>query len=187
MSAEYYFFAGVAFAGVALLFLWGAFRRPDFHPGQHDIVHFVCAFCGGAAGAFFTGSALLSLEIPLAPTGQLAIQGTAGVALFIFVFFIFRWRFRQSGPSGVGIASSGSNPFEQVAEAIAESVGATIDLTALTKEERNSRPRAGQLNVRSAEQAKAALLQLYDLVPAASMRKYAVTYDSALNRFTITV
>jgi hypothetical protein len=83
VTAGYQVAAGCVFTVAALVFLYKAFSTPVLGPGQRDIIHFVCAFCAGAAGAFFTGAALLTLSADIGDTGKLAFQGTAGVAPFL--------------------------------------------------------------------------------------------------------
>lgn len=187
----YQFFAGIFFAAVSLLFLWQAFKKKEYEDLHYDIVHFVCALCAGAAGAFFTGSALLWLEIALDAGGKFFFQATAGVALFAFVLLVFRWRFRRKvpppPPDGAWISVGTHTPLHQAAETIAEMAGATVDLSALNPQERNAIPASAQLNCGTVELARTSLLRLGQLVPAGSVRKYVVTYDAGSKRFLISV
>lgn len=93
MPPTYQFFAGVFFAALCVVFLVMAFRKKsDPNAMQQDIVHFICALCAGAAGAFITGSALLSANYTYSQGNTLAFQGSAGVALFALVFLVMRKR-----------------------------------------------------------------------------------------------
>lgn len=190
MTAGYQFAAGCFFTVVALVFLYKAFSTPILGPGQRDIIHFVCAFCAGAAGAFFTGSALLTLNADIGATGKLAFQGTAGVALFALVFVVFRFRYKEQAPlapDGSWVAPSGENPFRQVAEVIAGEVGATVDLSSLTSEEQNTKPRGEQLDASTVELAEKALLGLRTMVKPGTIREYSVSYDATAKRFKIVI
>lgn len=187
MSPVYDFAAGVFFSLLSLGILYRALTMPNLGPAQRDIIHFICSFCAGAAGAFFTGSALLSFDAQIGTGGKLAFQGTAGVALFALVFLIFRLRYREAPltVNGSWIAPSGKNPFTQIANAIAAEVGATIDLSALTDEEKKLCPSGDQLDASTVELAKASLLRLREMVPPGTIRNYQVTYDAATKRFKI--
>lgn len=190
MPPAYQFFAGVFFTLISLGILLIALRMRQLEPAQRDIIHFVCAFCAGAAGAFFTGTALFSLDLALSPGGRLFFQGTAGVALFAFVFAVFRFRYREHSippPDGSWVSPSGSNPFSQVATAIAEEVGATVDLSALTESERKVCPSSAQLDASTPALARIALLKLRELAPAGAIRLYDVDFDAAVKRFRISV
>jgi hypothetical protein len=95
MSPMAQFIAGVVFAALCLLFLVMAFRMKGTpNAMQQDIVNFICALCAGAAGGFFTGTAVLSYNWAGSPGNALAFQGTAGVALFALVFLLMRSRTR---------------------------------------------------------------------------------------------
>jgi hypothetical protein len=190
MPAGYQFAVGCFFAAAGLLFLYHAFKVVSPGPGQRDIIHFVCAFCAGASGAFFTGSALLSFKFDIGPTGKLAFQGTAGVSLFALVFLIFRLRYKDSpvvAPDGSWISPSGVNPFSQIAGAIANEVGATIDMSALTGAEKNSCPRGEQLDASTIELATKALMRLRGMVSPGAVREYQVAYEADRREFKIII
>jgi hypothetical protein len=190
VPAGYQFAAGCLFTAAGLLFLYQAFKVTTHGPGQRDIIHFVCAFCAGAAGAFFTGSALLAFNVDIGTTGKLAFQGTAGIALFGLVFTIFRFRYnetRPSPPDGSWVSPSGQNPFSQVAEAIAGEIGATVDLSVLTPEEKKATPHGEQLDVSTVALATKALLRLREMAKPAVIREYKVDYDAAIKEFKIII
>ena len=186
------FIAGVAFTLATLWFLHDAFKRKDFQDLHYDIIHFVCSLCAGAAGAFFTGSALLSFSANLSPGGTLAFQATAGVALFALVFLIFRLRFRSGKQPPVAdggwISPSAGASLQQIATVIAEEVGATIDLSRLSTEERKVQPRIERsLNCSTIELAKKALQLLQERAPTGTVRAYRVSYDGATKHFLLEI
>lgn len=187
--AAHQFWAGVIFTAACLLFLWGAFNKQGPIQQMHyQIVHFVCALCAGAAGAFFTGAALLSIDTPIPGGGKFIFQGAAGVALFAFVFIIFRKVVPPGGGGGtpeIIIAPGTTTTFHQVAETLAEQAGATIDLKQLTKQERSQVPRSENLRCGTLDEAKQSLMRLGTLVTPGSIRPYKVELKG--KHFTLTV
>ena len=189
-TASLQFFAGVFFTAVALAFLWKAFfSGVPLQPLHYDIVHFVCSFCAGAAGAFFTGAAIVQANVDLSGGGKFVFQGTAGVALFALVFFIFRFKrgTQTQAPSSSTIAIGTQTPFSQAAEALADEAGATIDLSQLTDDERGVVPSGASLRCGNLQQAKQSLVRLAELVPKGSVRPYKVELDSENKHFALIV
>ena len=199
------FSAGVVFALATLGILVMAFKHKGTLQTMHyDIVHFMCAFCAGAAGAFFTGSALLSVDSQVTPGTRLVFQGTAGVALFTLVFLVFRFRFNPVSvapppapvaPAPASIAGSqqswisvGTNtPFSQAAEALAEESGGTINLSQLTPDELAVIPRSERLACGTLADAQLSLERLGTLVPEGSVRKYTVALNLSTKRFVLEI
>jgi hypothetical protein len=190
MSSIAQYIAGVVFAGVALLFLWRAFT----HPGapntlQTDIVHFVCAFCAGASGAFLAGGAILDANLEWAADSKFVVQGTAGVALFVLVFLVFRLRPAAPAPASnvITVSIGTETPFKQVAETLADEAGATIDLRAFNAGELAVIPRSEQLRTGSLLLARRSLERLGNLVPSGSVRPYTVQLHEPTKHFTLKV
>lgn len=187
-TAQMQFLAGVIFAAVALAFLWKAFfTTVSLQPLHYDIIHFVCSFCAGAAGAFFTGAAILSADVPLGGGGKLAFQGSAGVALFALVFFVFRLKkgANQDAAVGAKVAIGTENPFSQVANALADEAGATIDMSVLSVDEKAVVPRSAELRCGNLQQAHQSLIRLGELVSPGSVRPYRVDLDPAAKHFKL--
>lgn len=186
------FTAGVLFTAACMVFLWKCFdaMRHGATEGQLDIVHFVCSLCAGAAGAFFTGTALLSFETQLTGGGKLAFQGAAGVALFGLVFLVLRLFRRRNetlppGEPTKTIAPGTQTPFHQVAHTLADEAGGSIDLSGLSPTERDVVPRSESLRCATLEQTKRSLERLAELVPPGSVRPYKVHLDDKGKRFTL--
>ena len=189
-TAQMQFFAGVFFALVAVAFLWTAFFSDKVHqPLHYDIIHFICSFCAGAAGAFFTGAAILSADVPMGGSGKLVFQGTAGVALFALVFLIFRFKKSTAldAPGSARVAIGTATPFSQVALALADEAGASIDISAFTAQEKSAIPKPEELRCGTLQQARQSLVRLGELMPPGSVRPYKVELDETAKHFKLVV
>ncbi len=187
-TAQMQFFAGVFFALVAIAFLWAAFFSKVVHqPLHYDITHFICSFCAGAAGAFFTGAAILSADVPMGGSGKLVFQGTAGVALFALVFLIFRFKKGAAldAPGGAKISIGTKTPFSQAAHTLADEAGATIDLSVLNAQEKSAIPQPEELRCGTLQQARQSLVRLGELMPPGSVRPYKVELDEGAKHFKL--
>ena len=196
-AQRYAFFAGVAFALVAVAFLWRVFfsTLPETRI-KRIIVVFMCAFCAGCAGGFFTGSALLDATVAMGPGSKLAFSGSAGIALFALVFLLLR-KFiddpAQSpptpapppGPPKSTVTPGTKSPLSQVAERLASEVDATVDLSVLNDAERQLVPESVKLSCGTVDEASQSLTKLQHLVkPPGSIRAYKVRFNEREMRFT---
>src|SRR6266404_879442 len=80
---------GFGFVVLLISFLMVIFFVNLNKPHQWEIMRFLSALCAGFAGGLLTGEALFSLSKKWG-TGELAVSGTAGMALFFTVFLLFR-------------------------------------------------------------------------------------------------
>jgi hypothetical protein len=73
-------------AAIVLFFMLTIYLPPKKSPLTRKTMHFLTALCGGLAGGFLTGGALLDV-IWTKGTGKVSLSATAGFALAILVWW----------------------------------------------------------------------------------------------------
>ncbi|GEM_PF-4691324 len=78
----------VAVAGMLLVFLIMAFFLvPNPTPDQRDIMRLLTSILAGACAVFLSGTVALKIKVPVMGA-KVAIAATAGIALFVFTYFV---------------------------------------------------------------------------------------------------
>lgn len=83
--------AGVAFAGVTVLFLMYLLLGPTLAPEKKNIFDVLMAFCASASGAFLGGSAVASGRIPFLKDSPIAFSAAGGIGIFIVVYLVLHY------------------------------------------------------------------------------------------------
>lgn len=161
---------GTGFAAVLVLFLMIAyFNSSKLEQGQWAILRFLCALCAGAAGGFLTGEAVFKLTGKL-EAGEVAISGTAGVALFFAVWFTFG-NLIQKPPEAVTFQVGANWTFEQTAKGLGAQDKAAVQLVGFTPEEMTAQIRQQELKAKTIKVALETLGQLAER----PVRSYSVS------------
>lgn len=196
-SGQFYY--GVAFAAVALLFLYRIyFHKSPVGPmdsARRNIVDVVCALCAGASGAFIAGA---YVDVEVQASGSRGVyQLASGFILFVLTFLGLRLTGSAASPPpapvplpapappSASVSIGTKSPFGQVAETLAELAKATVDLSAFRPEELRAIPASMELPCATLAQAKNSLERLGKLVPSGSVRPYRVELDEANHHFTL--
>jgi len=174
--------AGVGFAAFLVIFLVIAFFwLKTINQGQWAILRFLCALCAGGAGAFLTGEAVFNLRGQLSPGTDFAVSGTAGVALFLVVWYGFE-KFAPKPPDALTFAISAQWSFQQAADALAKLDQAVATFEGFRDDELSAVLDQRQLRVMSVPDALAALRS----VARAPIRPYSVSFTQPTYTLRIT-
>ena len=177
-------------AMVVLVYIF--IRHPRLTDDQRALLRFFCAIAAGLAGAFLSGDALFRLNEQWSAKSSMLVEGTAGCALLMFVWFTFP----RSSPAATPPAS-GPPPtsppavhftlldgmhFQQAATIVAQLDGCTVDLSSLTAAECQARMIGRELHCADVVTAMRRLGDCTD--PSGSVRPYKVRKKDA--QFTLT-
>jgi hypothetical protein len=179
------FTVGLALVLVLLGFLILAFFKKDqLNDDQRQILRLLSALTAGFAGALLTGEALFKLDTDMGQNAKLAVQGTAGCALFFAVWFTFK---QVTSPPKAPDAFHFSVPsgwkFETVVDALVRQEGALAELLGFTPEERSATLQSRELRAKTPVEA----LKYLRLLAASGspIREYSVDFDGSLYRLRV--
>lgn len=180
---------GVIFLGVLLLFLMVAYYHPPNSPYAYSILKLISAICGGFAGGFLTGEAVVKISNDVAAGGlQYALSGTAGFGLFLVIWMFFPPP-PQDEPAPAQVGENGFNymppegcTFELAAKLIAKSRKAVVRLQGFTEIECRAVLDSQEIH---ANDAAHALKLLRDLAPRGQVREYGVSYSDSVYTMTV--
>lgn len=166
-------YVGLGFAAALVIFLMIAyFVSGKASGGQLAILQFLCALCGGFAGALMTGTALFDLNESWT-NGKLAVSGTAGFALFFAVWYGFG-RILSTPPDGFNMSIPSGTSFQAIATEIAKHDKSVVQFVGFTALELAA-PLTSQ--VLETDSVADALRALRSLVGAPnSVREYSVEF-----------
>jgi hypothetical protein len=177
---------GVAFAAFLVLFLVIAFfRLGRISHGQWAILRFLCALCAGGSGAFLTGEAVFSLSGEVSAGISLAVSGTAGVALFLVVWYGFE-KFVDEPPDSFTFSIGKGWTFKKAADALAQLDSAVVEFNGFADEEPKASLQERQIRVTSVAEALVALrsvssdTQIRSYIVAFSPPTYSLTIDQSI-------
>lgn len=180
---------GVTFLGVLLLFLMVAYYHPPNSPYAYSILKLISAICGGFAGGFLTGEAVVKISNDAAAGGlQYALSGTAGFGLFLVIWMFFppppavEPAPAQVGEDGFNYTPPEGCTFEQAAKLIAKSRKAVVRLQGFTEVEYRAVLDSQEIH---ANDAAHALKLLRDLAPRGQVRNYEVKYSDSVYTMTV--
>jgi hypothetical protein len=143
-------------AGIVIFLMVAYFTRDTSTANQHKILRFLTSLCSGFAGGFFTGDALFKFEQQLSSGAKMGVSGTAGFALFFFVWLTYGgWsrpepppppdRFRASIPEGL--------TFEQAVRVVVQAARGNVVFEGFQEKELKVKLRAVELDGRDAAEA----------------------------------
>jgi hypothetical protein len=167
------FFAVAVFIALLVIF----FTTPVLTDDQRRILRFFCAFMAGCSGAFLSGDALFDYTHASKGT-KIAVQGTAGCALFFCVWFTFEPLRRKSGVTACTVSIPDGGTFESVAVHFGKLDHVGVDLSALTLGERAAPLREARLEAKTALDILAKLHAFAK--PPAHIRPYRLERDGVL-------
>ncbi len=173
-----------------VFFIYTFIKKPELSKHQESILHILSSLCSGFCGALFTGTALLSIEIPISAGGHIAIQGTAGITLFLIVYLNFKKIFLRytlptsvNGNINVNIPPIPSgNKFSTIADIFTQVDNSLVEFIGFRDEERDAEISSRQLQCKSIEEA---LLALRLLSKKIKIRKYTVIKAHAIYKLEI--
>lgn len=169
------------FAALLILFLIVAYfigRRLE--PQQWQILRFLSALTAAFAGWFISGAVVVDYIQNLGTGGKITAQGSAGMGLFLLVWFGFKTVTRP--PPDFAFSVPHNWTFEQAAVVLSKQDGSKVDLSALTPAERTTKLNAMELRTGTVLKA---LLALRSLAPNGAIRPYTITYDAPTYTFHI--
>jgi hypothetical protein len=167
------------FAALLIVFLIIAyFVGQRLEPQQWQILRFLCALTAAFAGWFISGAVVVEYAQELAGGGRLTAQGSAGMGLFLLVWFGFKTV--SHPPPDLSFSVPAGWTLEQAATALAEHDASKVDLRALNNSERSAPLEAAELRTRTVLKA---LQTLGNLAKTTAIRPYTVTYDPPIYTF----
>jgi len=150
-------YVGIAFAAAVLILLtFIFFKTPVLTDDQRKLLRIFCALLAGCAGVFISGEALFNLSREAGST-KMAVQGTAGFALFFCVWFTFDPLRRKSGARGFAISFVEDMTFKRATEILGSELSLGVNLDALRPEERDAKIRGVHVEGRDAQDVLAKL------------------------------
>lgn len=118
---------GFAFFATLLVFLiFAFFKTGGISTQQSQILRLLSALCAGFGGAFLTGEAVVKIDAEY-PGLKMAVSGTAGVGLFLLVWFTWKSLLKDQIADSFSFSIPQGWTFEQVARTIAISGSGTIE------------------------------------------------------------
>jgi hypothetical protein len=172
---------GTAFAAFLVLFLVIAYvRGGSLHRGQWAILRILSALCAGASGAFLTGDAVFSMSGRFT-WGTTAVSGTAGVALFLVVWYGFG-KFIEEPPDAFTFSIGRGWTFKNAANALAQLDSAVVEFQGFKDDELNSKLQERQIRVTTVTEG---LMALRPMARDRVLPKYAVTFERPTYRLTV--
>ena len=140
---------GMGFAIALVIFAIVAFnRKGKLEAHQWQILRFLLALCAGFAGGLITGEALFKIVQKWGVQNEFAASGTAGFALFLTVWFTFRFVAGRPGDDFAFSLPEGWT-FEAAASALARHDGSIVELSAFTPDEQNVQLNSAELRTGS--------------------------------------
>ncbi len=128
----------VGFTALLISFLMITFFVKDTSSAtQYKTLKFLTSFCGGVAGIFFAGEALISYSKEMADGTKLTLSGTAGFAVFFLVWLTYGKRPDNNLPPNIKMSFPAEWTFEQCAKAIGQSTNAPVSFSGFSKEQLN--------------------------------------------------
>lgn len=167
----------VAFAAFGLVFLAVVFfAKENLSQGQWKILQFFIALSGGLASGLFAGEASIKVTGELGEGLQLALQGTAGFAVFFAIWFTFD---RGIFPDAFHFNVPAGWKFEQAARAMGKHDNKAVEFVGFTDAELQAALDPHEVHTKTLKQA---LLLLRNLVAGAAVRPYVVDQGEGLCR-----
>ncbi|MBT1699351.1 hypothetical protein KK083_20815 [Fulvivirgaceae bacterium PWU4] len=158
---------GFAFLALLLLVLIAFLFIPDkLSSTQKDILHFFMSICAGFAGGFITGDVLFQLDAKLSDGFKFGISGTAGVALFLVVFFKKKVSAVRHDIDGFNFSIPQGWTFEQAVAKICEVDRSLYHIDGFTDAELSSKLKTRELHTRNALEALKRLKYFADRLPS---------------------
>jgi hypothetical protein len=103
---------------------------------------------------------LLAIEIPFANSGSIAIQATAGIALYLIVYFNFKKLFGNFMSPGFNFSIPEGMTFRQIADSFAQTANSVVEFIGFTEDELTAQLRQGQIHSETIEEAFLSLRHL---------------------------
>ena len=171
---------GLGFLIALVAFLMAAFfRKEEFTQGQFQIVRLLASLCAGFGAGFLTGELIANGTLPL-PAGQtLTISATAGLALFIIIWFTFNQTLAP--PDAYNISIPDGVTFRDGVDVIAAKESAVAEFDGFNADETSASLNGRELHCKSPEEA----LSLLRNLAKANIRAYDVKRNGAV--FTLKV
>lgn len=163
----------VVFAAVLVgFFMVAYFTGGNMTLSQQNILRFLAATCAGCFGGFLSGDLIIRYEVA-GPAGNFALSATAGIALFVFIWWT--WHRAVPMPSDAFHFALGKGwTFEQAVKAIAGQDNAVVSISGFNQEQLKSELAAKELHCLSPKQA---IEQLRTLDTSGSLPGYSVRRD----------
>ncbi|WP_445402026.1 hypothetical protein [Zobellella sp. An-6] len=126
----------VGFTALLIVFLMITFFIKDTSSAtQYKTLRFLTSFCGGVAGIFFAGEALISYSKGMADGTKLTLSGTAGFAVFFILWLTYGHRPDDNAPPNIKMSFPAGWTFEQCAKAIGKSQNSPITFSSFSQEQ----------------------------------------------------
>ena len=118
---------GVGFTAALVFFLMVTyFARDKSTETQKNTLRFLTSLCGGFAGGFFAGEALVSYQKEMSGGATLAISGTAGFAIFFVVWLTYARGISRPPPDGIKLGIPSGWTFQAAARAIVSAARSVV-------------------------------------------------------------
>jgi len=151
-------------------FFWAPYQTP----GQWNILRLVNALCAGCAGGFLIGEATLHITGEIATGVQATIDGTAGIAIFLIVWFTYqKYIPSPTLPEAQNLSVPEGWTFKQAADAIARQNASVIQYFGFTEAELKTVLRGQELQ---SDTAIGLLKALRGLAATNAIREYEVSF-----------
>lgn len=179
---QYQFWIGFGFAAVVVLVLTYVVII-GIRPDQFVPLKLLCSFCGAFSGILISGSLLVNLEGTLG-NGKYAINGAAGFALFLIVWFFFPKEPEAPAPKpppdGINISIPAGATFRGTVEILVKIDNSVPEFENFEAEELNAALKAWDLKEKTVGDALRRLRSI-SLEPNA-IGKYEVSYSDSTYR-----
>jgi hypothetical protein len=130
------FYVGLSFAAAFVAFLMIAFMKGgNLTSGQRLILRLLGSLCAALAGAVISGTAFFSL-VQNTPGGKITVQGVAGFAIFMIIWFTFpKDPVRPDPVDGICLSIPAGMTFQNAVDALAEQESAVTEYAGFEDDE----------------------------------------------------
>ena len=157
---------GVGFTAALLVFLFVTyFARDNSSSGQYNTLRFLTALCGGFAGGFLAGEALLSINREVAGGTNFALSGTAGFAVFFLIWLRYPPRQEPPLPTRVVLSIPAGWTFQQAVLGIGRVARINLSFSGFSEADLKRPLPATEIDEHSVESALRILRHRYDEFP----------------------
>jgi hypothetical protein len=182
--APYQLWIGFGFAAFVVLFLVVAFfTKKVLSDDQRKIMQFLCALCAGCSGWFITGSAFFEMSGQVSDKVKFTVSGTAGVALFFAVLFLFKWAATKP-PDAFHFSVPGGWTFQKTVDTLVQHDNAVAEFLGFTPDELRTPLHARELQTKT---VIAALRALRHAADRGAVREYDVEFVAPIYRLRVHV
>ncbi|HCG6604310.1 TPA: hypothetical protein NJ227_001633 [Vibrio parahaemolyticus] len=126
----------LGFTALLIIFLMITFFIRDTSSAtQYKTLRFLTSFCGGIAGIFFVGEALITYSGKSSDGTTLTLSGTAGFAVFFLVWLTYGKRPEDNTLPNIKMSFPAGWTFEQCVKAIGQSANLSIAFSSFSQDQ----------------------------------------------------